>query len=62
MRGGLVDILQDEYNALVYDPGDIRSLLAQLRRVQHEPELRAGSALARWHTRVVVAGKRQWIN
>ncbi|KPV48346.1 glycosyl transferase family 1, partial [Kouleothrix aurantiaca] len=28
MRGGLVDILQDEYNALVYDPGDIRSLLA----------------------------------
>ncbi len=41
MRGGLVDILQDEYNALVYDPGDIRSLLAQLRRVQHEPELRA---------------------
>ena len=40
-RGGLADILHDEHNALVYDPGDMGSLLAQVRRIQHDPALRA---------------------
>lgn len=41
MRGGLVDILRDEHNALVYDPDQPPTLLAQVRRLQHDADLRA---------------------
>lgn len=41
MTGGLVDILQDGVNALVYDPNDPRSLADCVRRLQASPELRA---------------------
>jgi glycosyltransferase involved in cell wall biosynthesis len=41
MTGGLVDILQDGVNALVYDPNDPRSLAERVRLLQHDPALRA---------------------
>jgi glycosyltransferase involved in cell wall biosynthesis len=41
LAGGLVDILQDGVNALVYDPGDPASLAARIRQLQGSPELRA---------------------
>jgi glycosyltransferase involved in cell wall biosynthesis len=41
MTGGLVDILQDGVNALVYDPADPRGIADCLRRLQQSPELRA---------------------
>lgn len=40
MRGGLVDILHDEHNALVYNPDEPRTLLHQVRRLQYDPGLR----------------------
>lgn len=41
MSGGLVDILRDGVNALVYDPADPRSLAERIRLIQASPDLRA---------------------
>lgn len=41
MTGGLVDILRDGQNALVYDPDDPESLTERLRALVRAPELRA---------------------
>lgn len=41
MTGGLVDILRDGVNALVYDPNDLGSLAGCVRRLKESPELRA---------------------
>lgn len=41
MSGGLIDILRDGINGLVYDPTDPRSLADRIRRLQAAPELRA---------------------
>ena len=41
MSGGLVDILEDRVNALVFDPSDPRSLADRVRQLQCSPELRA---------------------
>jgi glycosyltransferase involved in cell wall biosynthesis len=40
MTGGLVDILQDGINALVYDPADPHGMAGCVQRLQHSPELR----------------------
>lgn len=52
LSGGLVDILRDGENALVYRPDDPRGLADRLRRLQADPALRARlSAGAAAHAR-----------
>ena len=54
LTGGLVDILEDGVNGLVYDPHDLRTLADRVRRLQHSPDLRAelsAGALAHAHSR-----------
>ncbi len=41
MTGGLVDTLRPGVNALLYDPADPATLAEQVRRLQHDPALRA---------------------
>ncbi len=40
LTGGLVDILEDGVNALVYDPNNLGTLAARVRQLQHDPALR----------------------
>jgi glycosyltransferase involved in cell wall biosynthesis len=41
LSGGLVDILQDGVNGLIYDPHNLRTLADRVRQLQQSPALRA---------------------
>jgi glycosyltransferase involved in cell wall biosynthesis len=41
MSGGLVDTLRDQFNALVHEPNDPRSMAACIQRLQADPVLLA---------------------